>query len=166
MVFLGNNVFYTDVSKSYKISSCNLLYVFSCILPRLLHASDAVYIFELMIYAKKLERACPKGHDPCGGTSTLIARHRTSDWRKDMVIRLTGISHVCLPFTAVSFNGPSACTSLWTNVSGGHVSPPFHGHFMAIHGDVTLGLLHDGAWLLFNMQCGQRWCCRRTCLAH
>ena len=76
-----------------------------------LHASDVVYVFELIIYAKKLERACPKGHDLCGGTSTLIARHRASDSRRDMVIRPTGINHVCLPFTAVSFNGPPACIS-------------------------------------------------------
>ena len=64
-----------------------------------------------------------------------------------------------------SFNGPSACISPWTKVSGGHISPPFHSHLMAIRGDVTLGSLHDGAQLSFNTQCGQCWCCGHMCLA-
>ena len=112
MVFLGNNLFYTDVSESQKISSCVLLHVFfSHILPGPLHASNVVYVFELLIYAKRLERACPKGHDPCSGVSTLIVCRHASDSRRDTVIRPTGINHVCLPFTAVSFNDPSACIS-------------------------------------------------------
>ena len=49
-------------------------------------------------------------------------RWRAPDSGRDTVIRPTGINHVCLHFTAVSFNGPSACISPWTKLSSGHVS--------------------------------------------
>ena len=97
MLFLGNNIFYTDVSKIYKTSSCGLLRVFVIYFTRSVAFERCRLYKELMIYANKPERACPKGHDRCGGASTSLARRRASDSRRDTVIRPTGIDHVCLP---------------------------------------------------------------------
>ena len=84
MVFLGNNILYVDASckvdKVSKISFCDLLRVyFYIVLPGPLHVSDVVYAFELIIYAKQPEMVYPKGHDTCGGASTLIACRCASD---------------------------------------------------------------------------------------
>ena len=54
MVFLGNNIVYTDISENYKISFCDFIN-FSNIFywDRCMPAMLFMYVFEPIIYAKE-----------------------------------------------------------------------------------------------------------------
>ena len=86
MVSLGSSITYTDVSKNYKISSCDLLHVFFLhILPGPLHASYVVYVFELPV------KLYPKVIAPAVALQTLVARRHASYARRDMAITVKSL---------------------------------------------------------------------------
>ena len=110
-----------------------------------------------------------KGSWPYVGASSLIARRWAySISGRDMVVRLTGINHVCLPIYHIGVikilhndKKPSACISYPLALACKRLAvrvstfPPNHGQTWPGQGP-----LRDGAWLPFNMQCCQHsWAC-------